>query len=35
MVEVRDNLGKIRTQGQGKSKKAAEQEAARRALEKI
>ncbi|CAJ0844880.1 3816_t:CDS:2 [Entrophospora sp. SA101] len=35
IVEVRDSLGKIRAQGQGKSKKSAEQEAARQALEKI
>ncbi|CAH1756335.1 20427_t:CDS:2 [Entrophospora sp. SA101] len=35
VIEVRDSLGKICAQGQGKSKKEAEQTAARHALEKI
>ena len=35
VIEVRDSLEKIRAQGQGKSKKEAEQAAARHALEKI
>jgi ribonuclease-3 len=35
IIEVYDDLGKIRAQGQGKSKKIAQQEAARAALAKL